>query len=81
MLCLSEIQSPNALRTSIFRQVCGALFRMRKTTNSLIAYKFFEPIISQRSVESPLVEWQHSCGMTASISLLCSVFEEKVTAA
>ena len=27
MLCLSEIQSPNALRTSIFRQVCGALFQ------------------------------------------------------
>ena len=25
MLCLSEIQSPNALRGSIFRQVCGAL--------------------------------------------------------
>ena len=25
MLCLSEIQSPNALRTSIFRQVYGAL--------------------------------------------------------
>ena len=25
MLCLSEIQSPNALRTSIFKQVCGAL--------------------------------------------------------
>ena len=25
MLCLSEIQSPNALRTSNFRQVCGAL--------------------------------------------------------
>ena len=25
MVCLSEIQSPNALRTSIFRQVCGAL--------------------------------------------------------
>ena len=25
MLCLSEIQSLNALRTSIFRQVCGAL--------------------------------------------------------
>ena len=24
MLCLSEIQSPNALRASIFRQVCGA---------------------------------------------------------
>ena len=26
MLCLSEIQSPNALRASIFRQVCSALF-------------------------------------------------------
>ena len=26
MLCLSEIQSPNALRAYIFRQVCGALF-------------------------------------------------------
>ena len=26
MFCLSEIQSPNALRTSIFRMVCGALF-------------------------------------------------------
>ena len=25
MLCLFEIQSPNALRPSIFRQVCGAL--------------------------------------------------------
>ena len=25
MLCLSKIHSPNALRTSIFRQVCGAL--------------------------------------------------------
>ena len=25
MLCLSEIQYPNALRASIFRQVCGAL--------------------------------------------------------
>ena len=28
MLCLSEIQSPNALRTSIFRQVCGALLAL-----------------------------------------------------
>ena len=27
MLCLSEIQSPNALRASIFRQVCETLFR------------------------------------------------------
>ena len=25
MLCLSEIQSPNALRAFIFRQLCGAL--------------------------------------------------------
>ena len=28
MLCLSEIQSLNALHTSIFRQVCGALCRI-----------------------------------------------------
>ena len=27
MLCLSEIQSPNTLHASIFRQVCGALLR------------------------------------------------------
>ena len=32
MLCLSEIQSPNALRTSIFRQVCGALLRVNNNS-------------------------------------------------
>ena len=31
-LCLSEIQSPNALRTSIFRQVCGALLTVPEKT-------------------------------------------------
>ena len=30
MLCLSEIKSQNALRASIFRQVCGALLRLFK---------------------------------------------------
>ena len=33
MVCLSEIQSPNALRTSIFRQVCGALFKFMNNFN------------------------------------------------
>ena len=39
MLCLCEIQSPNALRTSIFRQVCGALFEsicQRKRPDDLL---------------------------------------------
>ena len=49
MLCVSEIQSPNALRASIFGQVCGALFilsdypnrRNYKIENTLVYTRYF----------------------------------------
>ena len=37
MLCLSKYQSPNVLRASIFRQVCGALLRVEYFSG------FFDP--------------------------------------
>ena len=44
MLCLSEIQSPNALRKSIFRQVCGALFGLFVT---LLQPRYFFCFVSK----------------------------------
>ena len=40
MLCLSEIQSPNTLRTSIFRQVCGALFATTRLQENILNSNF-----------------------------------------
>ena len=57
-LCLSEIQSPNALRTSIFRQVCGALFVhcyafVFNICETFLSYSLFrlEPIRIRMSVD------------------------------
>ena len=50
MLCLSENQSPNALRVSIFRQVCGALLVLDlmepKPILELQTSAGFEPVTS-----------------------------------
>ena len=55
MLCLSEIQSPNALRASIFRQVCGAL--LLDVSSSINKRDVIKTIAIRKARFEPFAVW------------------------